>query len=850
VVDFTITASVSTIKNAPARFSIAAPAIPNNGYSEPMTVTITSSNGEDIFKTGLYGSTVSGTSGGVWSITGTRAECTAALEELTVINTAWLGTATCTLVVKNASDVTVGSGTLTVEVSQRRNISVTAPEFSQDPANVDLDVLGQATLDLGQYNNVNNENIRLTVYFADARPVGVADASFDTNFDFSFVNSPTAGGFAPSKTTDTGQKIIQLNAAGGAANYLMKKMKVDINQTVDMKGTAYITNGYDTVSKIFYIYPRVTNVQYVPATQTPAMAYRQRTNYALPDYTYFNGNTTGTHTVVAKVETPTAMTLSTGTYGSATSTYNSTTGVWSITGSKENVGTALNDLKLNVTNFPAVQGTSKYVKVYADSTSGTLLGTFNVAFSVPVFTVTNSTQTNNITYSTATNFPLQDFVCTVDRDSFTATLTVSHPSFATLSTPSSGTCTSTYNSGTGVWTATVTGANYADLDAVLDALTVTVTNYDYATAVTPITIATVFTDGLATINGTITLNISSAWTNSGTLNMSTQLGSSVFRADAGENMIAQSDGTTVMFSAGDASGLFNGRGKCLVMEKSGSTLSYVTSVAPNGSAAVVSDCFVGDASAVVVSDNGSSTGASLVFLKKNPTWGAVGSTLSYAFPSVNFSVSAYNTFAMVGNWLYDGGAYTDNGLVEFYKWNGTSFSLIGSPSQRNWSNAWVGRKTLMFYDATQSRYYGVYQWSSASSTPTVGWHTLTEATSTISGTPVTTQSLSGSITAMCFNSTRRRLFVKTDANIYVFKPNVAETGYQYVSTIANTITNARSMSSFGNLLHISGDGNGTYVINADDTLTAVTANSYGTMVGDALIACPTFGSNTIGIYTR
>ena len=95
------------------------------------------------------------------------------------------------------------------------------------------------------------------------------------------------------------------------------------------------------------------------------------------------------------------------------------------------------------------------------------------------------------TYTEDTPLNLIDIVVSdVDSANVTATLTLSNAAAGSLSTATSGAVTSTYNAGTGVWTAT--GA-IADVNALLAGVTFTpAANFNGS-----FTIATSVSDGVA-----------------------------------------------------------------------------------------------------------------------------------------------------------------------------------------------------------------------------------------------------------------------------------------------------------------------------------------------------------------
>jgi len=108
-------------------------------------------------------------------------------------------------------------------------------------------------------------------------------------------------------------------------------------------------------------------------------------------------------------------------------------------------------------------------------------------------TATNLSAAESYTEDTALNL-IDIVISDVDSANVTATLTLSNVAAGSLNTGSSGFVTSTYNAGTGLWTAS--GA-IADVNVLLAGLTFTpVLNFN-----SNFTIATSVSDGVTTIGG-------------------------------------------------------------------------------------------------------------------------------------------------------------------------------------------------------------------------------------------------------------------------------------------------------------------------------------------------------------
>lgn len=199
--------------------------------------------------------------------------------------------------------------------------------------------------------------------------------------------------------------------------------------------------------------------------------------------------------VTLTLSTPAAGSLSTGTSGAVTSTYNAGTGVWSASGVIADVNALLAGLTFTPTsdfNSSFTIATSVTDGIEA-AVTGTKVVT-GVAVNDPP-TATNLSAAESYTEDTSLN--LIDIVTSdIDEDSLTVTLTLSDSGMGSLSTATSGAVTSTYDSGTGVWTAA--GA-IADINTLLAGVVFTPT----ANRNVSFTIATSVSDGIeAAITGT------------------------------------------------------------------------------------------------------------------------------------------------------------------------------------------------------------------------------------------------------------------------------------------------------------------------------------------------------------
>jgi VCBS repeat-containing protein len=171
-------------------------------------------------------------------------------------------------------------------------------------------------------------------------------------------------------------------------------------------------------------------------------------------------------TVTLTLSNVAAGSLNTGTSGAVTSTYNAGTGVWTASGAIANVNTLLAGLTFTpAANFNASFNIGTSVSDgAAPALTGTKVMTGLAVNDAP--TATNLSAGETYTEDTALN--LTDIVVSdIDSVSVTVTLTLSNVTAGSLNTGTSGAVTSTYNAGTGVWTASGAIANVNTLLAGL-----------------------------------------------------------------------------------------------------------------------------------------------------------------------------------------------------------------------------------------------------------------------------------------------------------------------------------------------------------------------------------------------
>ncbi|WP_413700513.1 hypothetical protein ACLKMH_01065 [Psychromonas sp. KJ10-10] len=148
--------------------------------------------------------------------------------------------------------------------------------------------------------------------------------------------------------------------------------------------------------------------------------------------------------------------LTTGTFGSTTSSYDSNTGVWSVTGSLSDVNAALASVAFVPTTNNDINTS---ITTHIEDASGTGpsdgLISLNVSAENDVPSATNLTQVQSYTEG-ASSVALDDIVISdVDTgETITTTLTLENTATGGLTTGTFGATSSSYNSGTGVWSVT------------------------------------------------------------------------------------------------------------------------------------------------------------------------------------------------------------------------------------------------------------------------------------------------------------------------------------------------------------------------------------------------------------
>ncbi len=181
--------------------------------------------------------------------------------------------------------------------------------------------------------------------------------------------------------------------------------------------------------------------------------------------------------------------LSIGTSGAVTSTYNAGVGVWTASGAVADVNTLLAGLTFN----PALNYNSNFTIATSvdDGVAPAVTGTKNVTGTAVNDAPTATNLSAAETYTEDMPLNLADIVVSdLDSTDVTVTLTLSDIAAGTLNTATSGSVTSTYDAATGIWSAS--GA-IADVNTLLAGLTFNpALNYN-----SDFTIATSVDDGVA-----------------------------------------------------------------------------------------------------------------------------------------------------------------------------------------------------------------------------------------------------------------------------------------------------------------------------------------------------------------
>jgi hypothetical protein len=430
---------------------------------ETITATLTLSNpAAGALSTGTFGSATStfnaGT--GVWTVTGSVADVNAALAAAALTPSANNDQSfTITTRIRDAAGTGPADGTISVTVTGV-NDAPTATNLTQTKtateggSAVALDDIVVTDVDSGDTVTASLTLSNPTAGALSTGTFGSATSTFNAGTGVWTVTGSVADVNAALAA------VAMTPSANNDQNFTIASRIRDAAGTGPADGTISVTvTGVNDA-------PTATNLTQAKTATEGGSAV------ALDDIVITDIDSGETVTATLTLSNPAAGMLSTGTFGSATSTFNAGTGVWTVTGSVADVNAALAAAALT----PSANNDQNFTiatRIRDAAETGPADGTI----SVTVTGVNDAPTATNLTQSKAateggSEVALDDIVIT-DIDSgetVTATLTLSDPAAATLSTGTYGSATSTFNAGTGVWT--VTGS-VADVNAALAAVAMT-----------------------------------------------------------------------------------------------------------------------------------------------------------------------------------------------------------------------------------------------------------------------------------------------------------------------------------------------------------------------------------------
>lgn len=475
--------------------------------------------------------------------------------------------------------------------------------------------------------------------------------------------------------------------------------------------TTSVTDGVGSVSGSKAVTGIAINDAPSATNLSAAESYTEDTSLNLVDIVVTDVDSANV-TVTLTLSNPSAGSLSTGTSGAVTSTYIAGTGVWTASGATANV----NVLLAGVTFVPASNFNASFsiATSVSDGVASALTGNKTMTGIAVNDPPTASNLSAAETYTEDTSLNLVDIVASdVDSGSLTATLTLSNPAAGSLSTATSGSVTSTYVAGTGVWTAS--GA-VADVNTLLAGVTfVPASNFNAS-----FTIATSVTDGIASaltgskaVTGTpvndppsaTNLSASESYTEDATLNLVDIVVSEVDNAtvtatltlsnpSAGSLTTGTSGSVTSTYIAG--TGVWTASGALADVNTLLSGVSFVPTANGNSSFTITTNVSDG---ALSVSGSKAVTGtpvndAPVLDISKSPSLssiaqgagvpiGAVGTLISsivdFASPAGQVdNVSDSDSGALLG--IAVTGVDTGNFICYFSLNGGSSWSVIGAVS--------------------------------------------------------------------------------------------------------------------------------------------------------------------------
>ena len=306
---------------------------------------------------------------------------------------------------------------------------------------------------------------------------GINGASVDSTPAATWATLPPAGAGVHSWDLTN---LVRAWQTGSSANYgILLGSTATGTTTVTYNSSEGVTPPRLVVSYKLDVAPTATNL-------SAAETYAEDTALSLADIVVSDIDSASV-TATLTLSNAAAGSLNTGISGTVTSTF--IAGVWSASGALANVNTLLAGLTFTpAANF---NGNFSIATSISDGVAAPVTGSKAMTGTAVNDAPTASNLGVAESYAEDTALNLTDIVVSdIDSANVTATLTLSNTAAGSLNTATSGTVSSTYNAGTGVWSAS--GA-LADVNALLAGLTFTpATNFN-----SNFTIATSISDGVA-----------------------------------------------------------------------------------------------------------------------------------------------------------------------------------------------------------------------------------------------------------------------------------------------------------------------------------------------------------------
>ncbi|MEM8499380.1 MAG: LamG-like jellyroll fold domain-containing protein [Pseudomonadota bacterium] len=438
------------------------------------TVTLTLSDAiAGALSTGTSGSVTStyNSGSGVWTASGAVADVNSLLSNVSYTPSLNYD--------QNFSIATSVSDGIAPTVTGMKNVTVTAVNDAPTATNLNAaeGFTEDTPVDLidSVVNDVDNANTAVTLALSDAAAGGLSTG--------------TSG--AVTSTYNAGSGVWTASGAVADVNALLASVVFtpapDYNSNFSI-----VTSVSDGIAPVLTGTKNIiaTAVNDAPMATNPSAveSYTEETPFSLVDIVVSDVDH-ATTTAILTLSDPMAGSLSVATSGAVTSVFNSSSGVWFASGAIADV----NALLAGVVFTPALDYDQNFT--IATSVSDGVAPAVTGLKSVIATPVNDAPTATNLsaaeTYTEDTSLDVIDLVVTdVDNTNTTVTLTLSDTAAGSLSTDTSGAVTSTYNAGTGVWTAA--GA-VADVNTLLAAVTFTPTlHFDQS-----FTIATSVSDGIA-----------------------------------------------------------------------------------------------------------------------------------------------------------------------------------------------------------------------------------------------------------------------------------------------------------------------------------------------------------------